>query len=53
MSMKYYKSVRLVDGKPRWVIVDENDNIVNNNPSKDELNKFEKDGRRIKQINNC
>lgn len=35
------------------ITVDENDNIVNNNPSKDELNKFEKDGRRIKQINNC
>ncbi len=43
MSMKYYKSVRLVDGKPRWVIVDENDNIVNKNPSKDELKGLEEE----------
>jgi len=33
-----YKSYRIIDGKPRWVIVDETGNIVNRNPSKDELN---------------
>lgn len=32
-----YKSYRFVDGKVRWIVVDENSNIVNKNPSKDEL----------------
>lgn len=44
-----YKSYRFVDGKARWIIVDENENIVNRNPSKDELKGIkrfpEKDGR--------
>lgn len=47
--MVYYKSCRIVDGKPRWVIVDGRDNIVDRNPCKRELKgleKFpEKDGR--------
>ncbi len=25
----YYKSVRYIDGKMRWVITDEDDNIIN------------------------
>lgn len=44
-----YTSVRIADGKPRRVIVDDNGNIINNNPTKEELkclDKFpEKDGR--------
>lgn len=32
-----YKSYRIVDGRPRWVIIDENENIVNRNPNKDKL----------------
>lgn len=33
----YYKSVRYIDGKMRWVITDEDDNIINKVPSRDEL----------------
>lgn len=47
-NMKY-KAYRIINGKPRWVIVDENGDIVNRNSSKCELkglDKFpEKDGR--------
>jgi len=32
-----YKSTRIIDGKPRQVIVDENEKIINRNPSKEEL----------------
>ncbi len=32
-----YASVRLIDGKPRKVIVDKNGDIINKNPSKEEL----------------
>ncbi len=28
---------RLVNGKPRWILVDENDVVINNDPSKEEL----------------
>ncbi len=35
--MVIYKDNRLIDGKPRWVITDEDGNITNRNPSKDEL----------------
>jgi hypothetical protein len=34
--MVYYKSYRIVDGKPRWVIEDENGNI-DKNPTNDQL----------------
>lgn len=56
--MAYYKSYRIIDGKPRWLIEDENGNIINRNPCKGELKgleKFpEKDGRsnpRLKKSN--
>lgn len=40
--MIYYKSKRPVDGKPpTWVIVDEDGEIINRNPSKDELKGLE------------
>lgn len=32
-----YTSVRLIDGKPRKVIVNENRDIINNNPNKEDL----------------
>lgn len=37
-----YKSYRIINGKPRWVIVDENGNIVNRNPTEDELKELKK-----------
>ncbi len=41
--MIYYTSIRLIDGKPRKVIVDEIGNIVNRNPSKGELEELSKE----------
>lgn len=35
--MTNYKSTRIIDGKPRTIIVDENEKIINRNPNKDEL----------------
>lgn len=32
-----YKSYRIVNGKTRWVTTDENEKIINKNPSRDEL----------------
>lgn len=40
--MTEYKSWRIIDGKPRWVIVDENEKIINKYPSKQELKGIEK-----------
>lgn len=34
--MIYYKSYRIIDGKPQWVITDENCNIIKN-PTKEQL----------------
>lgn len=34
---EFYKSYRIIDGKPKWVIVDENGDIVNRSPNKEEL----------------
>lgn len=39
--MTYLKSYRIIDGKPRWVIVDENGTILNRNPGKKELRGLE------------
>lgn len=33
----FYKSLRIIDSKPKWVIVDEDSNIVDENPTKDQL----------------
>lgn len=35
--MTNYKSYRIIDGKPKWTIVDEYGKIVNKDPSKEEL----------------
>ena len=32
-----YKSNRIIDGKPRWIIVNEKGNIINKSPKKEEL----------------
>lgn len=37
MTENKYKSTRIVDGKARKTIVDENGNIINRNPTKEEL----------------
>jgi len=36
-NMVYYKSVRLINGKPKKVVVDETGKIINNNPSREDL----------------
>lgn len=50
-----YKSNRIIDRKPKWVIVNENGEIINNNPSKEELKGLEKEPyfvQRKKQYSN-
>lgn len=36
-KIAYYKSIRIVNGKPKWVITDRNSNIVNRTPTNDQL----------------
>lgn len=43
-----YKSNRIIDGKPKWVIVDENGEIVNRNPAKEELKGLKTEFHKIK-----
>lgn len=33
----YYKSIRIIDGKPKWVIVDECNNIINMSPNNEDI----------------
>ncbi len=33
----YYRSVRLIEEKPKWVIADKDGNIVDKNPTKEQL----------------
>ena len=43
-----YKDSRIIDTKPKWVIVDEDGKIINRNPTKEELKClkiFKNDGR--------
>lgn len=35
-----YKSKRIIDGKAKWIVIDEHGNIVNRNPNKEELKKL-------------
>ena len=37
MTMTEYKAYVIVDGKPRWIIINENGDMINNNPSNKEL----------------
>jgi hypothetical protein len=48
--MAKYKTYVIVDGKPRWVFVNENDVIVNANPSKEELKCVEIRGSQRKRV---
>lgn len=41
-----YKTKRIIDGKLRWVVVDENSGIINRNPSKDEIKDLKKEQRK-------
>lgn len=41
--MTGYKSYRIIDGRPRKVVVDKNGEIINKNPSKEELKDLEKE----------
>jgi hypothetical protein len=41
--MTEYKSIRLINSKPRKVIVDETGKVINENPSKEELKNFEEE----------
>ena len=36
-----YKAYRIINGKPRWIIVDESGKIANTSPSKGELKELE------------
>ncbi len=49
--MTEYKSYRIIDGKAIWVIVDENERIINKEPKKEELKNL-KDVDLIKSIYN-
>lgn len=42
-----YKSYRIIDGKPRWVIVDETGKVINRIPSKEELKDLEEEPRNV------
>lgn len=45
-----YKSLRIIDGKPRWVIIDEHDNIIDKNPTKERLKCLIVDNKRKKKV---
>lgn len=36
--MVHYKSYRIVDGKARWVVIDDNGNIIDKSPTKKKIN---------------
>lgn len=42
----YYKSVRIINGKPKWVINDDHGNIIDRNPTIELLNSFDVYNRR-------
>lgn len=51
-----YKSCRFVDCKLRWIVVDENERIININPSKEELKGLEKEiyfKKKYNETNTC
>lgn len=37
LECPYYKSLRIYDGKPRWVLTDGQGNIIDTNPDKDQI----------------
>lgn len=46
-----YTSIRLIDSKPKEVVVDEAGNIVNKNPAKDQLKGLKKESYKMKTEN--
>lgn len=48
-----YKSDRIIDGKPRRVVVDENGHIINKNPVKEELKGLEKELHKVNRKKPC
>lgn len=43
INMTKYKSCRIINGKPRWIIVDDNGDIINAHPSREELKNLEEE----------
>lgn len=43
-----YKSVRIIDGKPKYIIVDKNDKVINKYPNKEELKLVKPYGDKLK-----
>lgn len=43
------KDIRLIDYKPRWIVIDEKGEIINRSPSKDDLKKLEKTTHKAKK----
>lgn len=41
--MTKYKQYTIIDGKAKWVIVDENGNVVNKYPNKEEYTSLQKE----------
>ena len=48
--MKDYKTYVIIDGKPKWILVDENENVINYNPNSNELNGVEIRGSQRKRV---
>jgi len=47
--MTMYNRYTIINGKPRWIIVDENGNIINESPTKEELKSLEVEPHKIKR----
>lgn len=41
--MTKYKAYRIIDGKSRWIVVNENGDIINRSPNKEELKDLERE----------
>lgn len=48
--MAEYKTYAIIDGKPRWIIVNENGDVVNNSPSSKELKSVQTRGKQRKRL---
>lgn len=46
---EYFMSTRIIDGKPREVIVDENGKVVNRDPTKEELKGLKTEHNKVKR----
>lgn len=48
-----YRSYRIIDGKPRWVIIDGEGRVVDRNPSKEELKLYQVQNFKHNETNIC